>query len=216
MRVTLSIILISVLQLLMLIATVNMAATMHNRYKARLSAADAIIVAIQAANLMILLQRLKGREIPIIATSANDKLLFVIQAIVIFLVLMRFAWLLSTVPKHHRSNLTPQSIREAIDYLPRGISFSTPSGKPVMTNDRMNRLVYQLTGHTIVNARAVWEELSKLGSGNDCVKLDRIQVSRELAGESEDGSMYFMLTDDSDLIPSNIQKNKLFPWIKSL
>lgn len=57
-----------------------------------------------------------------------------------------------------------RTIREAIDSYRGGLCFSEKNGKPILVNNTMNRLVYMLTGHTIINAGDTWEELSGMDS----------------------------------------------------
>lgn len=76
--------------------------------------------------------------------------------------------------KHSRSLRTAQAIRETINNLPGGVCLSTLDGRPILTNRRMNDLVYTLTGHTIMDALATWDELSQITSANGCVRLDEL------------------------------------------
>ena len=220
MQVSVNILIISPLQLLLLIAAVNMTVFMHSRYKTRFSATDMLLLIIQAANLVFLLQDLKGRGMFNTLAAGNDSLILITQVLLIVLILGRFIWVLRRAPSRRRDLLTPQSIRETIDYLPGGISISSPKGKPVLTNYRMNQLIFQLTGHTIVNACAVWEDLSQAESKNGCLRLNEFRlfeireqlppaqnhssnahsdencINVEQAGEYVDDSVYFLLPDD--------------------
>jgi hypothetical protein len=56
----------------------------------------------------------------------------------------------------------PQGIREAMDSCPGGLCFSMPDGRPILVNRQMNRLSALLTGHTVLDAEALWAELRKL------------------------------------------------------
>ena len=196
MQTSISVIFASFFQLLLLIAGVNATVFMHNRRKARYSAVDVLLPVMQAANLIMLLQYLKGYDRLYTAENGNNALFFVIQALFAFLILIRYVWLLRKEYAHSGNLLTSQSIRETIDYLPSGISLSAPNGKPILTNYRMNQLVYQLTGHTIINARAVWEELSQAGNKNGFIKQGSILIDGGRTGEPEEDSIYFLLPDD--------------------
>ena len=65
-----------------------------------------------------------------------------------------------------------QSVRSAIDSYPAGLSFSSQSGLPVLVNEKMNRLIWQLTGHTLLEAEATWEELKSGKIRPVCSKCD--------------------------------------------
>ena len=67
-----------------------------------------------------------------------------------------------------RAYRIPQGIREAMDSCPGGLCFSMPDGRPILVNRQMNRLSALLTGHTVLDAGALWAELRELalpGSG---------------------------------------------------
>lgn len=72
-----------------------------------------------------------------------------------------------------RKTSIPQAIREAIDSYPEGLCFSMPDGRPVLVNRRMNELIVALTGHTVLDAEAVWEELGGLSPANGCAALEK-------------------------------------------
>ena len=54
-----------------------------------------------------------------------------------------------------------RAIRESIDSYPGGLSLTTKSGLPILVNACMNRLIYDLTGHTLLEAEVTWEELKQ-------------------------------------------------------
>ena len=57
---------------------------------------------------------------------------------------------------------TAMLIREAINTYPDGICFATAGGRPILANRKINDVCYSLTGHTVVNAKHMWGELSNL------------------------------------------------------
>ena len=66
-------------------------------------------------------------------------------------------------------------IRSAINTYPDGICFAAMDGRPILANRAINSLCYQLTGHTVVNASAMWQELTLLASQEQLTqKLDRL------------------------------------------
>lgn len=197
MQIPMSILIIGALQLALLIAAVYMTAFWRARYTAHFTAADVLLLALQVFNLIFLSQCMTGYNG--IQSTANDysALLILTQSGFMLLLLLRFAWRLRGARARRRELLTPQSIRETIDYLPGGICFSTPGGRPVLTNHRMNQLIFQLTGHTIMNAKTTWEELLRLNSGNGCVKLDKPWMIKDHMGEEADDDMFFSLPGGS-------------------
>ena len=54
---------------------------------------------------------------------------------------------------------TSRMIRNAIDTYPDGICFAAADGRPILANKKMNDVCYALTGHTVTNAAAMWQEL---------------------------------------------------------
>lgn len=54
---------------------------------------------------------------------------------------------------------TSRMIRNAIDTYPDGICFAAADGRPILANKKINNVCYTLTGHTITNAAAMWQEL---------------------------------------------------------
>lgn len=51
-------------------------------------------------------------------------------------------------------------IRNAINTYPDGICFAAADGRPILANKKINDVCYELTGHTITNATAMWQALS--------------------------------------------------------
>ena len=47
-------------------------------------------------------------------------------------------------------------IKKAIDSYPGGICFSALDGRVILVNEKMNKLILELTGHTILNAKVAW------------------------------------------------------------
>lgn len=69
--------------------------------------------------------------------------------------------------------------RAAVDTLPAGICLGSQSGVPILVNRRMDELACALVGHSILDARAFWQELSELpgsqaldGHGTDMHTLE--------------------------------------------
>ena len=78
--------------------------------------------------------------------------------------------------------------RAAVDTLPSGICLGSTNGVPILVNHRMDQLACTLTGHSILDARAFWRELSELG----CARLlagDQLGT-RALEVAAPDGSVW--------------------------
>lgn len=72
---------------------------------------------------------------------------------------MLYEWL-----RRYRSS---RMIRRAIDTYPDGICFARENGRVVLTNKTINDVCDRLTGHTVTNAEAIWQELAALSNAQD-------------------------------------------------
>lgn len=115
------------------------------------------------------------------------------------------AWGLFTERRVAQREITPESIREALDNLPSGLCFSKLSGIPLLTNRKMYRLSEALTGHVFRNAEELWRELLNFGGGEgiECVRGGTSPVFRlpnggvwqfTRAGLTIDGKRYIQTT----------------------
>lgn len=70
------------------------------------------------------------------------------------------------------TEITPESVREALDNLPSALCFSDENGIPLLTNRRLYELAEDAMGHIFRNAGEFWRELSGFTSGNglECVQ----------------------------------------------
>ena len=59
-----------------------------------------------------------------------------------------------------RTEITPDSIREALDNLPSGLCFSDTDGRPLLTNRRMYDLAGDAGGQFLRNAEVFWQSLT--------------------------------------------------------
>lgn len=87
----------------------------------------------------------------------------------------------------------PQGIREGMDSCPCGLCFSMPDGRPILVNRQMNRLAALLTGHTVLNAEALWTELHAQTPAGGCKRLESPWA--ETAGTAQDRLLCFALSD---------------------
>lgn len=86
---------------------------------------------------------------------------------------------------------TVQSVREAIDSLPMGLCFAQIDGRTILTNRRMNELVYRLTGRTVINANTVWRTLEQGDLMQGCTRLDEPWLYQAPMGHGTGSSQFF-------------------------
>ena len=72
-----------------------------------------------------------------------------------------------------KKNMSAKMIKKAIDSYPGGICFSALDGRVILVNEKMNKLALELTGHTILNAKAAWDELAHFANNGKAEKLDQ-------------------------------------------
>ena len=61
-----------------------------------------------------------------------------------------------------KKNTSAKMIKKAIDSYPGGICFSALDGRVILANEKMNKLILELTGHAILNAKVTWRNLQTL------------------------------------------------------
>ena len=98
-----------------------------------------------------------------------------------------------------KKNMSAKMIKKAIDSYPGGICFSTLDGRVILVNEKMNQLILELTGHTILNAKAAWEELANFASNGKAEKLNQSWLPKD--PDNENGSthqqLFFRFSDSS-------------------
>ena len=82
--------------------------------------------------------------------------LYVVLLVVLIIVIARLAMLLRN---ERMARITPDSVKEAIDALPDGVSFSSVDGSPVLVNIRMDALAHDAFGTSLKNERTLWGRL---------------------------------------------------------
>ena len=194
MQVLASALTIYLFQLLFFVAAIYLTALLRLRYSFRLSATDVFMLLLQALNLASLPPYVYEHN-GLFTTNGGVELLLPVQVAFLLLLLARFAWQIRRLRTHSRKLLLPQSIRETIDHLPCGICFSTPRGRPILVNHKMNDLVYRLTGHTIMNANITWDELRRLEPANGRTKLENLWLNSDNTSDDADERLLFMQID---------------------
>ena len=96
-----------------------------------------------------------------------------------------------------KKNMSAKMIKKAIDSYPGGICFSALDGRVILVNERMNRLVLELTGHTILNAKVAWEELTNFANDGKAEKLTQSWLPKEPDNGSTHQQLLFRFSDRS-------------------
>lgn len=98
-----------------------------------------------------------------------------------------------------KKNTSAKMIKKAIDSYPGGICFSALDGRVILVNEKMNKLVLELTGHTILNAKAAWEELANFANNGKAEKLTQSWLPKDSNNENENihRQMFFRFSDRS-------------------
>ncbi len=96
-------------------------------------------------------------------------------------------WGIMWKKKIYETEITPNSIREALDNLLFGLSFSDINGTPMLTNRRMYEISREMTGHLFRNAEEFWQELVVFTSRNG---IERVHCRDFLAFRWPNGSVW--------------------------
>ena len=96
-----------------------------------------------------------------------------------------------------KKNTSAKMIKKAIDSYPGGICFSALDGRVILANEKMNKLILELTGHTILNAKVTWEELANFASNGKAEKLTQSWLPKDPDKESIHQQLFFRLSDSS-------------------
>lgn len=98
-----------------------------------------------------------------------------------------------------KKNTSAKMIKKAIDSYPGGICFSALDGRVILVNEKMNQLILELTGHTILNAKAAWEELTNFANDGKAEKLTQSWLPKDTdnGNETIHQQMFFRFSDGS-------------------
>ena len=98
-----------------------------------------------------------------------------------------------------KKNTSAKMIKKAIDSYPGGICFFALDGRVILVNEKMNQLMLELTGHTILNAKVAWEELANFANNGKAEKLNQSWLPKD--PDNENGSthqqLFFRFSDSS-------------------
>ena len=98
-----------------------------------------------------------------------------------------------------KKNTSAKMIKKAIDSYPGGICFSALDGRVILVNEKMNKLMLELTGHTILNAKAAWEKLINFANNGKAEKLTQSWLPKDTNNENESThqQLFFRFSDNS-------------------
>lgn len=98
-----------------------------------------------------------------------------------------------------KKKTSAKMIKKAIDSYPDGICFSALDGRVILVNEKMNQLVLELTGHTILNAKAAWEELTNFANNGKAEKLTQSWLPKDTdkVNGSTHQQLFFRFSDSS-------------------
>ena len=96
-----------------------------------------------------------------------------------------------------KKNTSAKMIKKAIDSYPGGICFSALDGRVILVNEKMNKLMLELTGHTILNEKAAWEELTNFANNGKAEKLTQSWLPKDPDKESIHQQLFFRFSDSS-------------------
>ena len=96
-----------------------------------------------------------------------------------------------------KKNMSAKMIKKAIDSYPGGICFSALDGRVILVNEKMNKLMLELTGHTILNAKAAWEKLTNFANNGKAEKLTQSWLPKDTNNEngSPHQQLFFRFSD---------------------
>lgn len=98
-----------------------------------------------------------------------------------------------------KKNTSAKMIKKAIDSYPGGICFSALDGRVILVNEKMNQLILELIGHTILNAKVAWEELANFANNGKAEKLTQSWLPKDTNNENESTNqqLFFRFSDNS-------------------
>jgi len=94
---------------------------------------------------------------------------------------------------------TVKMIKQAIDSYPGGICFATLDGRVILVNEKMNELVNELLGHTILNAKVTWEKLEQCTDSPTSKRLNKSWFTQSLdeTTDNDHRRIFFQFADKS-------------------
>ena len=194
-------------ELIIFAAYIYMIVFMRLKYMFSMALIDFILIGLQLIIFIVFINDINAAGTTMVAATPaveNEVLIFIMHGAFFSLVFIRFIYLLKNAPALRTDLLTAQSVHEAIDYIPGGICFADTNGRPILTNRRMNELVYSLTNTTLMDLNTVWDDLKQNNLANGCKKLEKYTTNNKRKNYSvadnifdvEGNSIIVLLPDD--------------------
>lgn len=133
--------------------------------------------------MQVLLNLAAGKTIP--GLSSPFPTWLALALLVLFslgVVLLRF-----DVRRWDRTHVTPMSVRQSMDHLPVALCYSWAGGLPKLVNRKMELLCRAITGASLLNGDAFWNDLCIGWVQPDC---QSIQIGTKPIIRLPDGSVY--------------------------
>ena len=86
--------------------------------------------------------------------------MWLLYIIMVLLTIAAFIWL-RHIRIWRKTNISNMSVKEAFDILPTGLCCYTEDGRPILTNERMDKISEKLFGTGILNAETFREKIDK-------------------------------------------------------
>lgn len=111
-------------------------------------------------------------------------LLFLLTEVILTFVTAHMIRFLSQWKKTH---ITLMSVKESVDLLPTGICFSADNGMPLLVNNKMESICFELCKESLSDAKKFWKTLT---SGENTENHVYVEKGENPMVELEDGSVY--------------------------
>lgn len=98
-----------------------------------------------------------------------------------------------------KKKISAKMIKKAIDSYPGGICFSALDGRVILVNEKMNQLIPELTGHTILNAKSAWKKLTNFTNNDKAEKLSQSWLPKDSnnGNDNRHRQLFFRFSDSS-------------------
>ena len=98
-----------------------------------------------------------------------------------------------------KDNISNMSIKEAFDSIPAGIAYATGDGLPIMVNEKMRSLSYELFGRSVTDLNAFWDEIHNNPENVEEPDGSNIKV-KEISGKTYSIRRNLINVNDTDVV----------------
>lgn len=134
---------------------------------------------------------------------------FPLLAAIIFLAIITAAALYQQylIIKLQHTRITPISVKESVDNIPKGLCYYITGGLPKLTNTAIEKLCREITGSALMDGEGFWNMLcgGRYTNGAECVQSGSMPVVR-----LKTGSVYSFKRNELSL-----EKHKIYEIISS-